>query len=191
MRYNADIQQMRLMVFQVRGGSSCLVVKGKGGANPRIPRDGMRARGKGRGGLVVDRTCTLQCTYCATRTFADCFEIASDIYMHDYEVQRTWPSRDAVWRYRGRGGWTPRLVRDGDEARIIELLAQLQGSMISSRIVGSNRLEIVTTYILTLRSSPALAKMPGMVGCQATALTVPAPRASSAATCTPVWRRQM
>lgn len=31
----------------------------------------------------------------------------------------------------------------------------------------------VITYILTLLSSPALAKIPGLVGCHATALTVP------------------
>ena len=50
---------------------------------------------------------------------------------------------------------------------------------------------MIVTYIRTLLSSPALAKTEGLVGCQATALTVPVGCASSAATCWPVCRRQM
>lgn len=48
-----------------------------------------------------------------------------------------------------------------------------------------------STYIRTRRSSPALAKMLGLVGCQATALTIPGEWASNSATGAPVCRRQM
>nr|POE87607.1 hypothetical protein CFP56_30196 [Quercus suber] len=110
------------------------------------------------------------------------------------------PLRDSSHHYRTSDGYISRsrLETSGSmveaDGRMMEALAQLESTIVST---VSGALEAATsedgchgdrglTYILTFRSSPALAKMPGFVGCQATALTVPAEWASSEAICMPV-----